>query len=113
SQSVNMTNDVWVCVKMDGEVITAGSTFIAGQARVCSHIGAALWKVDFAASDGLNGHGCTDGAMKWNRGTKRNVVPASLHNIGFRLQKGTVETPDTYIQKPGSSVFSGTARNFD
>ncbi|KAG0411128.1 hypothetical protein HPB47_011735 [Ixodes persulcatus] len=97
SQSVNKTNDVWLCAKMDGEVITAGCTCMAGQARVCSHIGAVLWKVDFAASSGLTGHGCTDEAMKWNRGTKRNVVPASLHNIGFKLEKGIVETPDTYV----------------
>ncbi|KAG0437562.1 hypothetical protein HPB47_017385 [Ixodes persulcatus] len=53
SQSVNGANNVWVCAKKDGEVITGGCTCMAGKAQVCSHVGAVLWKVDFAATAGL------------------------------------------------------------
>lgn len=103
SQSVNRPNDAWICAKKDGEVITGGCTCMAGKARVCSHVGAVLWKVDCAASAGLTGQACTDAAMNWNQGTKKNVVPAPLHNISFRLQKGTaraVERKGTEVTEP-------------
>ncbi|KAG0445051.1 hypothetical protein HPB47_000995 [Ixodes persulcatus] len=98
--SVNRTNNVWVCAKKDGEVITGGCTCMAGKAQVCSHVGAVLWKVDFAASAGLTGQMCTDAAMKWNQGTKQNVVPAALHSIGFKLRKGIATDTDTHVPGP-------------
>ncbi|KAG0440677.1 hypothetical protein HPB47_016222 [Ixodes persulcatus] len=61
---------------------------MAGEARVCSHVGAVLFKVDLAATLGYTGHACTDEAAKWNRGTKKNVVPAALSNIDFKMERG-------------------------
>ncbi|KAG0420968.1 hypothetical protein HPB47_003122 [Ixodes persulcatus] len=100
---VDPPNDAWICAKKDGEVITGECTCMAGKARVCSHVGAVLWKVDCAASAGLTGQACTDSAMNWNQGTKKNVVPAPLQNISFRLQKGTaraVERKGTEVTEP-------------
>ncbi|XP_064468467.1 uncharacterized protein LOC135379147, partial [Ornithodoros turicata] len=92
-QSVsNKPHCSWACAKYSGMVVTAGCTCMAGQAKVCSHIGAILWKVDLAVSKGLTGISCTDTTIEWNRGTKRNVEPAVLQDITFRLQKRTVDS---------------------
>ncbi|KAM7299602.1 uncharacterized protein ISCGN_020168 [Ixodes scapularis] len=92
SQSVNQAfHTAWVCAKDCGEIVTGGCTCMAGQARVCGHVGAILWKVDFAVTKGLTGLACTDVAAKWNRGTKHNVEPARLADITFHLQKRTVD----------------------
>ncbi|KAM7313415.1 uncharacterized protein ISCGN_003280 [Ixodes scapularis] len=92
SQSVNQTtHTAWACARDSGEVLTAGCTCMAGQARVCSHVGAILWKVDLAVTRGLTGFACTDIAAKWNQGTKCNVVPARLSDITFNLQKRTLD----------------------
>lgn len=56
---------------------------MAGQAKVCSHVGAILWKLEYAFSNKMTAVACTDEAMAWNRGTKRNVTQASLESIAF------------------------------
>lgn len=94
SQAVNNpAKNVWVCAKNTGEVITAGCTCMAGQARVCSHVGAVLWKVDLAVARGMTGLSCTDSEAQWNKGTKRNVEPGRLSEITFKLGKRTVDEP--------------------
>ncbi|XP_042144335.1 uncharacterized protein LOC115311463 [Ixodes scapularis] len=94
SQAVNNpAKNVWVCAKNTGEVITAGCTCMAGQARVCSHVGAVLWKVDLAVARGMTGLSCTDSEAQWNKGTKRNVEPGRLSKITFKLEKRTVDEP--------------------
>lgn len=84
SQSANAPpHKAWVCVHQNGNVVTGGCSCMAGQAKVCSHVGALLWKVEYAVSRGLTGATCTDEAAVWNRGTKRNVVAAGLDDITF------------------------------
>ncbi|XP_064488342.1 uncharacterized protein LOC135400439 [Ornithodoros turicata] len=93
SQAVNnKPHKAWICARYSGEVVTAGCTCMAGRARVCSHVGAVLWKIDLAVCRGLTGSSCTDTAMQWNQGTKRNVEPAVLQDITFRVQKRTVDS---------------------
>lgn len=99
SQSTGRLHNVWVCAKSEGEVVTAGCTCMAGMARVCSHVGAVLWKVDSAASAGFTGHACTDAAMKWNQGTRKNVVPAALHNIDFRLEREASTNANMHLRR--------------
>ena len=98
SQSVNQpTHAAWACARYSGEVVTGGCTCMAGQAKVCSHVGAILWKVDMAVTKGLTGIACTDVAAQWNQGTKHNVEPARLGDISFRLQKMTVDPAPTRL----------------
>lgn len=70
---------------------------MAGKARACSHSGAVSWKIDMAAQRGLTGHTYTDAATTRNRGTKRNVGPALIHDIAFKLECSS-EQPDTTIK---------------
>ncbi|XP_037555745.2 uncharacterized protein LOC119432660, partial [Dermacentor silvarum] len=86
SQAINSKpHRVWVSAKKQGEVLRAGCTCMAGQARVCSHVGAVLWKIDCAVSRGMTGKTCTDEAAKWNKGTTRNVQPSEIEAINFKL----------------------------
>lgn len=102
SQAINSKpHRVWVSAKKQGEVLHAGCTCMAGQARVCSHVGAVLWKIDCAVSRGLTGKTCTDEAARWNRGTTRNVQPSEIEGINFKLQKRTV---DPAVQRPARNV---------
>lgn len=107
SQAVNSTtNNVWVCAKNSGEVVTAGCSCMAGQAKVCSHVGAVLWKVDLAVARGMTGLSCTDETSQWNCGTKRNVEPGRLSNITFKLAKRSVdEAGKTSLPRPLLTVL--------
>lgn len=99
SQAINKKPwTAWACVRRAGQVITAGCSCMAGKTRVCSHIGALLWKVDMAVSSGMTGTSCTDQAALWNRGTKRNVEPVLLEEMNFKLQKQTVD-PEKEVPK--------------
>ncbi|XP_077484740.1 uncharacterized protein LOC144094696 [Amblyomma americanum] len=97
----NKPHRVWVSAKKEGEALNAGCTCMAGQARVCSHVSAVLWKVDCAVSRGLSGKTCTDEIEKWNKDTTRNVQPSEIEGINFRLQRRTV---DPTIQRPARNV---------
>lgn len=50
-------------------------------------LGALLWKIEFAQRQGLTGESCTDRSALWNRGTRRNVVPAQVGSMEFRMEK--------------------------
>lgn len=92
SQAVNnKPHSAWICAKTSGVVITAGCSCMAGKAKVCSHVGAVLWKIDLTVCKGLTGIACTDKTVAWNKGTKRNVEPSVLEDITFKLEKQTVD----------------------
>ncbi|KAL1479285.1 hypothetical protein MTO96_051970 [Rhipicephalus appendiculatus] len=59
-----------------------------------------MWKIDMAVCQGLTTKTCTDQAAAWNSGTKRNVQPAVLEDIDFRLQKRTVDPPSAKRSRP-------------
>lgn len=101
SQAVNKKPWVaWACIKNTGQVLTAGCNCMAGKARVCSHIGAVLWKIDIAVQRGLTGHTCTDAATAWNTATKRNVEPALINDITFRLECSSEQPESTTKPRP-------------
>ncbi|KAH7945383.1 hypothetical protein HPB49_010296 [Dermacentor silvarum] len=101
SQAVSGTpRTAWICAKMCGEVMTAGCTCMAGKGKVCSHVGAILWKIDMAVCQGLTTKTCTDQTAAWNAGTKRNVHPAALEDIDFHMQQGVVDTQPARHSRP-------------
>lgn len=92
SQAVNKKPCIaWCCARPSGEELTAGCTCMTGQARVCSHAGAIMWKVEMAVQLGLTGLSCTDTGASWNKGTKRNVEQAAMTDINFKLETGTMQ----------------------
>lgn len=92
SQSLKTMHNAWVCCESNGGIRTSGCSCMAGRGKVCSHVGALLWKIDLAVSSGLTGETCTDNTAAWNRGTKRNLEPAALVDINFKMKKRTVDT---------------------
>lgn len=95
SQSLKTHHDAWVCCQRSGEVENSGCTCMAGRGKVCSHVGALLWKVDMAVSQGLTGEACTDTSATWNRGTKRDLEPAALTDINLKVQLRTIDNDTT------------------
>ncbi|KAH9378315.1 hypothetical protein HPB48_000526 [Haemaphysalis longicornis] len=89
---------------MGGRVLRGGCTCMAGEARVCSHVGAILWKVDCAVTLGLTGRACTDVVAQWNQGTKRNVQPGKIAEMTFHLQPATVD-PEVQRQPAAANVL--------
>ena len=51
---------------------------MAGLGRTCSHVGAIMFKVNYAVEKNWTGAACTDAPQTWNRGTSQNVVPSAL-----------------------------------
>ena len=66
---------------MDGTVLTGDCSCMAGQGKSCSHVGAMLWKIEFAVRNGMTGKSCTDETVKWNQTTKRNIQPKAIQEI--------------------------------
>ncbi|XP_077553851.1 uncharacterized protein LOC144168763 isoform X2 [Haemaphysalis longicornis] len=91
SQALATYHNAWVCCERSGAVITGGCTCMAGQGKVCSHVGALLWKVDLAVLSGFTGEGCTDKTAGWNKGTKRNMEPTALEDINFKVAERTID----------------------
>lgn len=79
--------ETWVCIGNDCRIWTGSCSCKVGLTTVCSHVGAVLWKIEFASRKGLTGESCTDRSAKWNQGTKRNVTPAQIDAMDFRLRK--------------------------
>ena len=51
---------------------------MAGLGRTFSHVGAIMFKVNYAVEKNWTGAACTDAPQTWNRGTSQNVVPSAL-----------------------------------
>ncbi|XP_064479743.1 uncharacterized protein LOC135393146 [Ornithodoros turicata] len=81
------TYQAWVCVTSDCRVLWGSCTSKVGLTRVCSHVGAILWKIEFANRKGLTGQSCTDRSASWNHGTKRNFVPSQVLDMDFSMAK--------------------------
>lgn len=80
-QTVALSHSVWVCCEKDGYVETAGCTCIAGLAKVCSHVGALLYKILHASKQNLTGCACTDIGQQWNKGTTQAVYPQKAKRL--------------------------------
>lgn len=70
-----------------------------------------------AFSNNMTGIACTDEATVWNRGTKKNVMPASLENIASGNEQGpeingavqalAFETHEDYVEHVKNSPLAG------
>ena len=60
---------------------------MAGNSKTCSHVGALLWKIEYAVKSGLTGKSCTDEQMQWNKGSARNLEPGVLEEMDFKKPK--------------------------
>lgn len=63
----------WVLSSAVGIVYKADCSCIGGGCMSCSHVGALLWKIEYAVRSGFADKSCTDEQVKWNKGTSRNL----------------------------------------
>jgi hypothetical protein len=104
-QAVNKPNyKAWVRCDDDGTVQTGHCTCMAGLGKSCSHIGALLWKVEYAVTHNYTGTSCTDEQMKWNSGTQSNIEPKALEHISFARHKQTSTLCTTEVIQPASRM---------
>ena len=87
SQTVSRTNDAYVVCTKEGTVEKAWCTCMAGLGLSCSHVGALLWKIEYAARNNMTGVSCTDETARWNKGTTRNIEPKPLVSIQLKKPK--------------------------
>ena len=90
SQKVNDTpRSVWVCVKKNGEIITAWCSCTAGFSQTCNHVIAACYKVEYAISNNLNETACTSMACEWNRSSRKTIRPCKVKDMDLRGASGS------------------------
>lgn len=88
SQSVNnKPHAAWVVCESNGHVIEGGCSCMAGRSKTCSHVGAILWKIEYAVKNQMTGKSCTDEIMKWNCSTSKNIAPKAIVDISFQKPK--------------------------
>ncbi|CAG2253607.1 unnamed protein product [Mytilus edulis] len=87
SQTVSRLNDAYVMCTGESAVEQARCTCMAGLGLSCSHVGALLWKIEYAVRNSMTGVSCTDETAKWNRGTTRNIEPKPLVSIQLKKTK--------------------------
>ncbi|CAC5417634.1 unnamed protein product [Mytilus coruscus] len=87
SQTMSRLNDAYVMCTREGAVEQAWCTCMAGLGLSCSHVGALLWKIEYAVRNSMTGVSCTDETAKWNRGTTRNIEPKPLVSIQLKKPK--------------------------
>jgi hypothetical protein len=51
----------------------AWCTCMAGLGLSCSHVGALLWKIEYAARNNMTGVSCTDETARWNKGMSERL----------------------------------------
>ena len=67
SQRINdAPHKLWVCLsKKSGKSMKAHCTCVAGIAQTCSHVAAALFRIEAAVRMGLTNPSCTAAACEW------------------------------------------------
>lgn len=87
SQKSGKLYKTWVAVKRDGSVVTGHCTCMAGLSEVCNHVGAILYKcMQETPLQSSSEMSCTSLPCQWLP-AKKNVAPAELTEIDFRLPK--------------------------
>ena len=56
----NEHHSPWMVCHFNGTIHNGGCSCMAGKYKTCSHVGAMLWKLEYAVKRGLTGKSCTD-----------------------------------------------------
>ena len=60
SQTANKVNNAYIICSKDGVIEMGWCTCMAGQGLSCSHVGAILWKIEYAVRNSMTGLAVTD-----------------------------------------------------
>ena len=87
SMTIKDVKNLWIAIKMDGTILTAWCSCMAGQSESCNHIVAALYKIEYVVIDEFTKPSCTSMPCLWNRSTKRKVTPMLIKDIVVRKKE--------------------------
>ena len=89
SQKVNDSpRSVWLCVKKDGEIVTAWCSCTAGNSQTCNHVIAACYKIEYAITNHMNKPACTSEACEWNKSGRKGIKPSKVKDMDLRGSTG-------------------------
>ena len=107
SQKVSCApHTVWILIDKSGTILTAYCSCTAGLSRCCNHVIAALYKINFAVSEGLTNPSCTEVKSKFNDMSKKVIKGCKIKDITFEKHVLCRET-----KKP--LINSTVKRSFD
>ena len=90
SQKINdAPRSVWLCLKKDGEILTAWCNCTAGFSQTCNHVIATCYKIEYAISNELNKTACTSKACEWNKSGRKEVQPSKVKDMDLRGSTGS------------------------
>ncbi|CAC5412037.1 unnamed protein product [Mytilus coruscus] len=105
---VSSLNDAYIMCTREGAVEQAWCTFMAGLGLSCSHVGALLWKIEYAVRNSMTGVSCTNETAKWNRGTTRNIEPTPLVSIQLKKKQNLVKIGwENWLSASPDGIFDG------
>eukprot|EP00112_Aurelia_sp_Birch-Aquarium-sp1_P014266 Seg3069.3 transcript_id=Seg3069.3/GoldUCD/mRNA.D3Y31 product="hypothetical protein" protein_id=Seg3069.3/GoldUCD/D3Y31 len=85
----------WVLLeKLNGDIITASCSCMAGLGKCCNHVAALLFKIEDAVKLGFTSISCTSMPCSWNKGCLKPVANLPLMDIQNLFKKdvhGTVK----------------------
>ena len=107
SQKVSCApHTIWMLIDKSGTILTAYCSCTAGLSRCCNHVIAALYKINFAVSEGLTNPSCTDIKSKFNDMSKKVIKGCKIRDLTFEKHVLCRET-----KKP--LINSTVKRSFD
>ena len=84
SMSIHEEKELWVATKPEGKILTAWCSCMAGASRCCNHVIAALYKLEYANTNGYCTPACTSVPCGWNKSTKTIIEPKQIVDIVVR-----------------------------
>ena len=97
SQRIHEKKKLWIvfenctnlCIKKDVSISAAWCSCMAGASGCCNHIISALYKIEYANSQGWCTPACTEQACQWNKTSKKDVVPQKITELIIRKKLGS------------------------
>ena len=84
SMKINDGNELWIAVQDEGKILTTWCTCTAGTSRCCNHAIALMYKLEYANTHGYIDVACTSVPCKWNKSTKKDIVPRKIQDMVVR-----------------------------
>ena len=80
-----INHKLWIIVEKSGKIRSCHCTCMAGMGQFCSHVAAAMYRIEAAVRNGLTNLSSTSTASQWLRNHK-DVQPMKVKDMKFGLE---------------------------
>ena len=103
SMSIYNEKEIWVVANLDGMIITAWCSCMAGASRFCKHVIALLYKVEYVNANNLCSPACISIPCGWNKSTKKIIETKRISEIAARrkMRSSRGDNPKDTIPRQG------------